>query len=117
MSKSQTTTSKPRFATPAVAAFIADQWAEEFAVLLKTTPEGIRNDGVDLLSLELETVRVELMDGSAVEFRYACSVVSGEKRAIAVLTEHCGHHIFPIHEAKLYHGEKLIYQQIGAEYP
>ena len=57
------------------------------------------------------------MDESFVEFRSACCIVSGKKRAIAVLTEHCGYHVFPIHEAKIYNDGKLIYQQMGAEYP
>ena len=105
------------YAIPAMGAFTSNQWADEIAELLKTTPEKIRNGEIDFFAAPLATVRVELMDDSFVEFRSACSIVSGEKRAIAVLTEHCGYHVFPIHEAKIYHDGKLVYRQIGAAYP
>jgi hypothetical protein len=105
------------YAIPAMSALVSDQWADEIGALLNTTPENIRGGQIDLFAAPLGTVRIELMDDSFVEFRYACAIVSGEKRAIAVLTEHCGYHVFPIHEAKVYHDGKLVYQQIGAEYP
>lgn len=106
-----------RYGVPTMSALISDQWADEIAALLKNTPENIRNGEIDLFATPLVTVRVELMDDSFVEFRSACCIVSGQKRAIAVLTEHCGYHVFPIHEAKIYQEGKLTYQQIGAEYP
>ena len=106
-----------RYAIPEISKFIKDQWADEIAELLGVTPDSIRSSEIDLFSTPLSSVRVELMDGSFVEFASACSIVSGTKRAIAVLTEHCGYHIFPIHEAKIYHDGKLTYQQVGADYP
>ena len=62
------------------------------------------------LSFPIETVRVDLMDGSHVEFKYAFSLVAEEMKAIAVFTEHCGHHIFPFHDAKVFQAGKLMYQ-------
>ncbi len=106
-----------RYAIPEISKFIKDQWADEISALLGVAPEIIRGGEIDLFSTPLSSVRIELMDGSFVEFASACSIVSGAKRAIAVLTEHCGYHIFPIHEAKNYHDGKLTYQQVGAEYP
>jgi hypothetical protein len=41
------------------------------------------------------------MDGSSVEFKYAFALHWPEKRAIAVFTEHCGHHVFPDAEASV----------------
>lgn len=105
------------FAIPKMSALIREQWADEIAELLKTTSENIRSGEMDLYAAPLGTVRVELMDDSFVEFRFACCIVSGGKRAIAVLTEHCGYHVFPIHEAKIYREGKLVYQQIGSDYP
>lgn len=105
------------YAIPAISAFICNQWAEEISDLLQTSPEEIRTNGVDLFGASLSTVRIELMDDSIVEFRMACCIVSGGKRAIAILTEHCGYHIFPIHQAKIYRDGELVYQQIGANYP
>lgn len=106
-----------RYAVPAMSARISDEWADEISALLKTAPENIRDGEIDLFATQLATVRIELMDESFVEFRSACYIVSGPKRAIVVLTEHCGYHIFPIHEAKIFYDGKLTYQQIGAEYP
>jgi hypothetical protein len=105
------------FAIPKMNVLIRDQWADEIAELLETTPENIRSGEMDLYAAPLGTVRVELMDDSFVEFRNACCIVNGGKRAITVLTEHCGYHVFPIHEAKIYREGKLVYQQIGSDYP
>jgi hypothetical protein len=41
------------------------------------------------------------MDGSSVEFKYAFALCWPEKRAIAVFTEHCGHHVYPDAEASV----------------
>ena len=57
------------------------------------------------------TLRVELMDGSTVQFKYAVFVVGEAKRAIAVFTEHCGNHIFPYHKAKVFRDDLLVYEQ------
>jgi hypothetical protein len=105
------------YAIPTMSTIIRDQWADEIATLLETTSTNIHSGVMDLFATQLDTVRIELMDESFVEFRFACCIVSGHKRAIAVLTEHCGYHVFPIHEAKIYREGKLIYQQIGDEYP
>ena len=52
------------------------------------------------------------MDQSMVEFKNAIFVVNENKRAIAVFTEHCGHHIFPYHEAIVYVDEQVAYRQV-----
>jgi hypothetical protein len=51
------------------------------------------------------------MDESFVEFRYAFYLISEEKRAIAVFTEHCGHFILPYHGARVFVDEVLRYVQ------
>ncbi|MDL5031782.1 hypothetical protein QRD43_07660 [Pelomonas sp. APW6] len=56
-------------------------------------------------------LRIELMDGSAVQFNRAFHIVNEAKRAIAVFTEHCGHHVFPHYEAKIYRDGRLVYAQ------
>jgi len=52
------------------------------------------------------------MDGSEVRFSYAFHVVSEVRRTIAVFTEHCGHHLYPYHEAKIYRDDVLVYEQV-----
>lgn len=63
------------------------------------------------MTYPMGTTRVELMDGSVAEFKYAFALVSEERKAIAVFTEHCGHHIFPYHEAKVLQDGLLQFQQ------
>lgn len=54
---------------------------------------------------------MKLMDGSVVQFERAFHIASEAKRAIAVVMEHCGHHVFPYHEAKVYRDGLLVYAQ------
>ncbi len=49
------------------------------------------------------------MDGSRVELNYAFALVSEARRAIGVFTEHCGHHLYPHHEARVFVGGRLVY--------
>jgi hypothetical protein len=49
-----------------------------------------------------------------VEFQWAFHIVSESKKAIAVFTEHCGHHLYPYHEAQIFRDEKLVFQQKNA---
>ena len=62
------------------------------------------------LNFPIETVRIDLMDGSRVEFKYAFVLLAEEWKAIAVFTEHCGHHVFPFHEAKVFLAGQLTYE-------
>lgn len=63
------------------------------------------------MNFPIESVRVELMDGSVVEFRYAFALISEEWKAVGVFTEHCGHHVLPYHEAKVFQAGTLVYAQ------
>ena len=78
-----------------------NEWAEELAARFRVPVADILAKPTAILDFPPETVRVELMDSSSVEFRRAFAVISEGKRAIAVFTEHCGHHVFPYHEAKV----------------
>lgn len=99
------------YAVPALARQIEREWAEELARHYGRSPEEVGDKVRTWFGFPLGMLRIELMDGSCVEFRCAISIVSESKKAIAVFTEHCGHHIFPYHDAKVFHDEKLVYQQ------
>ena len=43
-----------------------------------------------------QVVRLEFPDGSLVQFAYAFYLVNADKRALAVFTEHCDYHVFPL---------------------
>ena len=44
------------------------------------------------------TVSIRFEDGSHVEFRYAFVIEALEFREVAVFTEHCGYHLFPLYD-------------------
>ncbi|WP_303312556.1 hypothetical protein [Hymenobacter sp. BT730] len=43
-------------------------------------------------------VRIQFEDASNVEFHYAFVIEAPELREVAVFTEHCGYHLFPLYE-------------------
>ncbi|GAB2864380.1 hypothetical protein [Hymenobacter ruber] len=44
------------------------------------------------------TVSIRFEDGSHVEFKYASVIEASEFRELAVFTEHCGYHLFPLYD-------------------
>ena len=85
------------------------EWAFELAKRFGQGVESFLASPTKFMKYPIEAVRVELMDGSHVEFKYAFALVSEELKAIAVFTEHCGHHVYPYHEAKVYQASQLVY--------
>ena len=43
-------------------------------------------------------VQIQFEDDSKVESRYAFAIEATELREVAVFTEHCGHHLFPLYD-------------------
>ncbi|MDU0372845.1 hypothetical protein ACFPAF_20765 [Hymenobacter endophyticus] len=43
-------------------------------------------------------VRIVFEDDSKVEFKYAFVIEAPEFKEVGVFTEHCGHHLFQLHE-------------------
>jgi len=99
------------YLVPRLAQSIIVEWAEELALRFGCSVEVMREQSTRWLSFPHGTLRVELMDGSCVEFRYAFHLVNEAQRAIAVFTEHCGHHVFPNHEARVFRNGALVYEQ------
>ena len=85
------------------------EWAAELAKRFGQEVEHFLASPTKFMEYPIEPVRVELMDGSHVEFKYAFALVSEELKTIAVFTEHCGHHVYPYHEAKVYQAGQLVY--------
>jgi len=105
---------KKTYPIPALAEQIELEWAEELAAYYGRAPEEVSAKIRSWFVLPPGNVRIELMDQSCVEFWYAIFIVSESKRAIAVFTEHCGHHLYPYHEAKIYRDGELVYEQSPA---
>lgn len=99
-----------KFPVPRLAAAAVLEWADELAAQIGCDAGDLRQN-TESINFPHDVVRVELMDRSVVEFRNAFFVVSVSKRAIAIFTEHCGHHVLPYHEAKVFVGGELRYSQ------
>jgi len=99
-----------KFPVPRIAESHVMEWAEELATKIGRSAAELRLN-TEAIDFQHETVKVELMDRSVVEFRNAVFVVSEAKRATAVFTEHSGHHVFPYHEARVFVDGQLRYSQ------
>lgn len=95
-------TSAFEYPVPRLAAQTVKEWADELGARLGCPAAEVRERYEAVMRFPIETVRVELMDGSSVAFRYAFFIASDARKAIAVFTEHCGHRVFPHHEAKVF---------------
>jgi hypothetical protein len=102
-----------RYPVPRLAKQLVEEWAEDLAAQTGRAVEELRENH-ELLDFPNGVLRIELMDQSAVEFHSAFHIVSERRRAIAVFTEHCGHHVFPYHEAKVFRNGALVYEQRDA---
>lgn len=84
-----------------VQALILD-WAEELAATLRRSVDAIRADGLSAYDFPSGSeLHVKLMDGSTLRFRHAFHVIRESEHALAVFTEHCGYHIFPLNGAQI----------------
>jgi transcription antitermination factor NusG len=99
------------YPVPALARHIEHEWAEELANHFGRSLEEVASTVRPWFGFPPGSIRVELMDGSFVEFKYSIFIVSESKRAIAVFTEHCGNHVYPYHEAKVFRDGALVYEQ------
>lgn len=102
---------KEKYPVSELARYIEHDWAEELAAYYDRQVEDVTTQVRPWFDFPTGIVKIELMDGSSVEFRYAIFIVSEVRRAIAVFTEHCGHHLYPYHEARVFRDGELIYEQ------
>ncbi len=98
------------FAVPRRSRELQLEWAEELADRAGVPIQAFLAEPSAHMNFPIEAVRVELMDGSAVEFKYAFALVSAPRKAIAVFTEHCGHHVYPYHEARVFQAGTLAWR-------
>ncbi|MFI5447053.1 hypothetical protein [Polaromonas sp. UC242_47] len=100
------------YPVPALAQQLEIEWASELAAFFGRSVEDIGQRIRPWFAFPGGTLRIELMDGSAVQFNHAIYIASEAKKAIGVFTEHCGNHIYPYHEAKVYRDGALVYEQV-----
>ena len=90
---------------------VLGEWLPELALHTGRPERELSEGGLSALDFEPGVLRIELMDGSFVEFHYAFHLLSERHKAIAVFSEHCGYHVFPYHEAKVFRDGELLYTQ------
>jgi hypothetical protein len=95
---------------PELAQRLEKQWAELLSQHFSVDLEAFLAEPVRHMDFRNQSVRVELMDGSAATFRWAFPVVDEQRKTIAVFTEHCGHHLFPIHDARVSIDERVVFE-------
>ena len=100
---------KPNYPVNRISSELEREWSVDLAKRFGQDVESFLANPTRVMQYPIDTVRVELMDGSHVEFKYAFALVSEHLKAITVFTEHCGHHVYPFHEARVYRAGQLVY--------
>jgi hypothetical protein len=47
-------------------------------------------------------LHIDLPDGSSAHFRFAVVIEAPDLGEVGIFTEHCGYHIFPLHESRIH---------------
>jgi len=69
------------------------RWHTRIAQFLNATGSKFKEFAADPFQFDLE---IEFSDGSKAYFNYAFYLIDTEMEELAVFTEHCGYHIFPL---------------------
>jgi len=78
------------------------EWADELAAYLGRPADEISRRGLSASDFPNgHQLVITLMDGSTARFRHAFYLIRESEQALAVFTEHCGYHIFPLHDAQI----------------
>jgi|SRR6478752_9859999 len=76
---------------------VLTEWCPELAKRLGRPEEEIRVRGLSAGDFSpSRAVEIKFVDGSHARFSFAFAIISKERRAVAVFTEHCGYLIFPL---------------------
>ena len=97
------------YPVPEIARALTLDWAEMLAQHFCADLKIFRSAPERYMLFSDQTVSIELMDGSTANFRWAFPLVDEKRKTIAIFTEHCGHHIFPIHEARVRVDDLLVF--------
>ena len=101
-----------RFPVPRLAAQLVDEWAPNLAAHFGVDEAAFRAAPERYMRYPNPSgggCRIELMDGSVCEFRWAFAIASVQQRAVAVFTEHTGVHLFPLSEARVFQAGTLLF--------
>jgi hypothetical protein len=74
---------------------IAD-WAEELSAKLSRPKELILERGLQSDDFPNGELRITFVDDSLAHFKFSFFVTNSSRREVAIFTEHCGYHVFPL---------------------
>jgi hypothetical protein len=99
---------------------IVETWKEALAEKLGlSTADLLLKEGLALYAPpdQLGVVRIELADGSFAEFRDAFFLVDEPRAAIVIVSEHCGCHVFSVHESRVMMNGIAAYRHVPGKLP
>ena len=74
---------------------VVRDWSQELAEHLGRPAEQIRWGGLSAFDFRAgKFVEIVFSDGSQINFKYAFAIISEQRKAVAVFTEHCGYYVF-----------------------
>ena len=80
---------------------LPDRWAKKLMAYLRDEL-GSDRDHLSATDFDVnQTLKINLQDGSFALFQYAFYLLDRELNEVAVFTEHCGYHIFPLYGTHL----------------
>ena len=80
---------------------VPDDWKQRLAAYLRER-HGEDRDRLSAYDFsDQQSVIIRFPDGSQVLFRHAFAIPDKVAREVAVFTEHCGYHVFPLGDAEL----------------
>jgi hypothetical protein len=76
---------------------VLTEWAPELAKRLGRPEAEILAKGLSAYDFSSSrSIEIKFADGSHARFSFAFAIVSQERHAVAVFTEHCGYLVFPL---------------------
>ena len=80
---------------------LPERWAKKLKAYLREE-RGSDRDHLSATDFGVnQSLRINFADGSFAFFQYAVYLLDRELNEVAVFTEHCGYHIFPLYGTQL----------------
>jgi hypothetical protein len=79
---------------------LPERWTDNLQAYLREEHDSDR-DQLSAADFRSNHVKISFQDGSFAVFRFAFYRLDRELNEVAVFTEHCGYHIFPLHGTRL----------------
>lgn len=80
---------------------LPERWVKKLSAYLRDERESDRDHLSATDFVTNQTLMISLQDGSSAILRYAFYLIDRDLNEVAVFTEHCGYHIFPLYGTHL----------------